>query len=206
MVYGDRNTFGGIQEMLQRFAIYRLGGNDDERIVQVAEALFYDDIDRSQRAIPRTRKAIIFDRWVIQQQDDPSVDEVLRFFEEEGLEYVSSWPRIDFAGRGTSTHSDPRNHDDIRLGAQLVETLWMMLNNGQRENILSCDVLVESGSFYERLSSLGSLLRNFQISSSLTAEALISEIEDLDKILRPSNTGLASRLSIFLRRFPTLLN
>jgi hypothetical protein len=73
----------------------------------------------------------------------------------------------------------------------------MMLNNGQRENILSCDVLVESGSFYERLSSLGSLLRNFQISSSLTAEALISEIEDLDKILRPSNTGLASRLSIF---------
>jgi 2-polyprenyl-3-methyl-5-hydroxy-6-metoxy-1,4-benzoquinol methylase len=55
VIFGDRNTSGGVQEMLQRLAIYQLGGTDDQRIVQIAEALFSEDIDRSQRAVPRTR-------------------------------------------------------------------------------------------------------------------------------------------------------
>jgi ubiquinone/menaquinone biosynthesis C-methylase UbiE len=130
VIYGDRNTAGGLQEMLQRLAIYKLGGDSDEKIVELAELLFSEDIDRSQRSVPRTREAIIFDRWVIQQQDDPSVEEVLDMFQNEGLEYVSSWPRIDFAGRGTSTFSDPRNWDTLKKGARLNEILWMVLNKG----------------------------------------------------------------------------
>ena len=34
------------------------------------QTLFSEDIDRSAKAITRTREAIIFDRWTIQQQDD----------------------------------------------------------------------------------------------------------------------------------------
>ena len=131
VIYGDRNTSGGLQEMLQRYAIYQLGGGSDEKIVEIAEILFSKEIDRSQQAVPRTREAIIFDRWVIQQQDDPSVNEVLTLFEHEGLEYVSSWPRIDFPGRGVSTFSDPRNLSALRHGARLIESLWMMLNKGE---------------------------------------------------------------------------
>ena len=119
--------------MLQRLAIYKLGGDSDERIVEIAEALFSADIDRSQKSVPRTREAIIFDRWVIQQQDDPSVAEVLEMFQNEGLEYVSSWPRIDFLGRGTSTFSDPRNLEGLKRGARLVENLWMIMREGESE-------------------------------------------------------------------------
>jgi len=39
IIYGDRNSAGGIQEMLQRFAIYKLGGSSDSDIIKTAEAL-----------------------------------------------------------------------------------------------------------------------------------------------------------------------
>jgi SAM-dependent methyltransferase len=197
VIYGDRNTLGGLQEMIQRFAIYRLGGANHESIVEIAEALFSTDIDRSHRAVPRTREAIIFDRWVIQQQDDPSVDEVLNFFESEGLEYVSSWPRIDFLGRGTSTYSDPRSWNDIRTGAQSVETLWMILNRGEHENILSSDFLEGSAKFLKHLAELGSLLRNLQIPNTLVIEDVLSRIDELIRLLQPSRSTCSARLITF---------
>ena len=184
VIYGDRNTAGGIQEMLQRFAIYKLGGNSDEKIVEIAELLFSEDIDRSQKSVPRTREAIIFDRWVMQQQDDPSVAEVLDMFQNEGLEYVSSWPRIDFAARGTSTFSEPRNWDVLKRGARLTEILWMVLNKGEIENIESC----ESG-IYENFNALSSTvfkLRNLQKNTFLDARALQKDFHDLAGVVSAS--------------------
>ena len=61
--------------MLQRYALYKYS-KDDEEIVTNSEILFKNDIDRSEKAVGRTRREIIFDRWVIQSQDDPSVSEV----------------------------------------------------------------------------------------------------------------------------------
>ncbi len=205
VIYGDRNTLGGLQEMIQRFAIYRLGGTEDNKIIEVAEALFSDDIDRSQRALPRTREAIIFDRWVIQQQDDPSVDDVLTFFEEEGLEYVSSWPRIDFSGRGTSTFSDPRSLSDIRLGGQVVETLWMMLNEGENENILSLEFLERGQDFYKEVSRLGALLRNLQISSTLSTDILLDKLNVLSELIAPRKPSCSARLLTFFSEISDFL-
>ena len=125
--------------MLQRLAIYKVAGNDEDQIVRVSEKLFSDDIDRSVASVPRTRKAIIFDRWVIRQQDDPTVSEVIDFFEENNLMYVNSWPRVDFLGRGLSTFHNPNNNEVLKQGSFLVQNLWMILNNGESENIQSLE-------------------------------------------------------------------
>ena len=75
LIFGDPNKAGGFQNMLQRFAVYKFAKTPDE-MVDISEYFFKEDIDRSEKTIPRTRRAIIFDRWVIQSQDDPSVNEV----------------------------------------------------------------------------------------------------------------------------------
>ena len=67
--------------MLQRYALYKYS-KDDEEIVTNSEILFKNDIDRSEKAVGRTRRELIFDRWVIQSQDDPSVSEVLKWIED----------------------------------------------------------------------------------------------------------------------------
>jgi len=203
IIYGDRNTVGGIQEMLQRFAIYHLGGDSDEKIIEVAEALFSEDIDRSQKSVPRTREAIIFDRWVIQQQDDPSVNEVLAYFEQEGIEYVSSWPRIDFPGRGTSTFSDPRNSAALKKGAVLIENLWMILNKGELENISSSNFVEDSSNYFEDLGSLSHALRNIKIGTTLSVEALIEKFHRLGS--RDASTHFSSRLDTFFREVELFL-
>ena len=71
--------------MLQRYAVYSFASTRDE-MVDVCEYLFKEDIDRSENTVPRTRRAIIFDRWVIQQQDDPSLSEVYSWMRDNGLE------------------------------------------------------------------------------------------------------------------------
>jgi len=177
VIFGDRNTCGGIQEMLQRLAIYKLGGISDEKIVEISETLFSEDIDRSQESVPRTREAIIFDRWVIQQQDDPSVEEVLSMFQEEGLEYVSSWPRIDFPGRGNSTFSDPRAPEALRRGASIIENLWMILQQGELENINL--IGGQAGDYFERLASMAGELRNFQKGTPLDISRLQKNLVQL---------------------------
>ena len=198
VIYGDRNTLGGLQEMLQRYAIYQLGGQSDEKIVEIAEILFSEDIDRSQRSVARrTRRAIIFDRWVIQQQDDPSVNEVLTFFEQEGLEYVSSWPRIDFPGRGNSVLSDPRNLPALRDGARLIESLWMVLNKGESENILSCNPIQNNEKFYDQLEVIGESLRNHQINDRVDVGQLIDKFIHLGSSVTTNNAILSERLEQF---------
>lgn len=177
VIFGDRNTCGGIQEMLQRLAIYKLGGISDEKIVEISEILFSEDIDRSQQSVPRTREAIIFDRWVIQQQDDPSVDDVLSMFQAESLEYVSSWPRIDFPGRGTSTFSDPRNSEALRRGARIIENLWVILQQGELENINL--IGGQAGDYFEKLASMAGGLRNLQKGTSPNIGKLQKDLSQL---------------------------
>lgn len=205
IIYGDRNTYGGLQEMLQRYAIYYLMGQSkkkiidtDEKIVDLAEILFSEDIDRSQKSIPRTRRAIIFDRWVIQQQDDPTINEVLNFFKKEGLEYVNSWPRIDFAGRGTSTYSDLKNLPALQKGAKLIENIWMILNKGELENIEYFDFLKNSEKFSKTLETFVQSLRNVKIKNNLSKNMLFDKISTLNsEIKKTGKSKLSEKLNIF---------
>ena len=79
------------QNMLQRYAVYRFSKSEED-IIKVSEYLFKEDIDRSFKTIPRTRNEIIYDRWVIQSQDDPSFDEVCKWINDCGLKLYSTYP------------------------------------------------------------------------------------------------------------------
>jgi 2-polyprenyl-3-methyl-5-hydroxy-6-metoxy-1,4-benzoquinol methylase len=126
LIFGDPNKAGGFQNMLQRFAVYAFASTPDE-MVDVSEELFKEDIDRSEATIPRTRRAIIFDRWVIQSQDDPSVGEVLAWVNANGLNLYSCYPPVLPALLGDSLHHTPA-FDSHTLGnlIPLAELVWMM--------------------------------------------------------------------------------
>src|SRR3989344_7460339 len=106
LIFGDPNKAGGFQNMLQRFAVYHFAKTPDE-MADVSEFLFKEDIDRSVKFIPRTRRAIIFDRWVIQSQDDPSVAEVMGWMNKGGLRLYSAYHSFSLPLLGDSTHHQP---------------------------------------------------------------------------------------------------
>ncbi|OGY90817.1 MAG: hypothetical protein A3H70_03740 [Candidatus Komeilibacteria bacterium RIFCSPLOWO2_02_FULL_48_11] len=126
MIFGDPNKAGEFQNMLQRYIIYRFSRTWDE-MIGVAERLFKEDIDRSQRFASRTRRAIIFDRWVVQKQNDPSVGEVLRWFDQNDLVFYSSWPPILFPVLSDSLNNKPKfqpqSFKDIGV---FTEAIWLM--------------------------------------------------------------------------------
>lgn len=139
LIFGDPNKAGGFQNMLQRYAVYRLA-KDVEGMVEVCEQLFKEDIDRSQSFVPRTRRAIIFDRWVIQSQDDPSVAQVLEWMEQNGLRLYSAYPPYLMPLQGDSVHHRPKFPFANTPGmAAVAETIWMLQRFGDSENVECLD-------------------------------------------------------------------
>jgi 2-polyprenyl-3-methyl-5-hydroxy-6-metoxy-1,4-benzoquinol methylase len=126
IIFGDPNKAGGFQNMLQRIAIYTFA-TDWEKMIKVSEEFFSDDIDRSQKYVNRTRNTIIFDRWVVQCQDDPSVKEVLSWFEKNNLAFYSAYPKFELPLMSDSAFHYPKfsmsNLKDV--AGVLSETFWL---------------------------------------------------------------------------------
>ena len=126
LIFGDPNKAGGFQNMLQRYALYKFS-NSDEEIVKNSEILFKDDIDRSQAAVPRTRNEIIYDRWVIQSQDDPSVEEVMKWMLNCGLKLYSAYPTYpQFLLTDSYYNKNKVDFEKLKNISVLSEILWMM--------------------------------------------------------------------------------
>lgn len=167
LIFGDPNKVGGFQNMLQRYAVYRHAKSWDE-MVRVSELLFKEDIDRSQSFVPRTRRSIIFDRWVIQNQDDPSVEEVLGWLSNNGLRLYTCYPPFISPFLGDSVHHKQKFDVSAVPGvACFAETVWMLQRDGNREN---AEVLDERCVTYARnLDALTSYVANMNSASVLDA-------------------------------------
>ncbi len=125
IIYEDPNKVGGFQNMLQRYTIYSFAKSWDE-MVDVSEKLFKEDIDRSQKYIYRKRRTIIFDRWVVQKQDDPSVRDVLEWFESNQLKFYSSYPPVMIPFFSDSAPHQPKfNLNSFKDIGVLSEAVWM---------------------------------------------------------------------------------
>lgn len=165
LIFSDPNKAGGFQNMLQRFAVYQFASSPDE-MVEVCELLFKEDIDRSERFVPRTRRAIIFDRWVIQSQDDPSVAEVVTWAQESGLRMYSSYPPILPPLFGDSAHHQPKL-DPYKFHEffSIAEMTWMLQTDSDL-NFLS-PIASQIGEFALSLERLTTLVANYNKNSEL---------------------------------------
>jgi len=125
LIYGDPDLSGSFQNMLQRHIVYSLSKNEEEQ-VKICKQLFYEDISRSQKYAYRSVDRIIYDRWIIQQQDNPSIQEVLKWFKKNNITFYSSYPRIIFPFTSDSIHhNDKFNYNTISQLTSLTEQIWM---------------------------------------------------------------------------------
>lgn len=197
LIFGDPNKAGGFQNMLQRFAVYHFASTPDE-MVDVCETLFKEDIDRSQKAIPRTRRAIIFDRWVIQSQDDPSVSEVVFWAHESGLRLYSCYPPVLLPLLGDSIHHRPK-FDPYTLHElfSITELTWMMQTDSDAEFLPA--VTEQLGVFASSLAKITNFVENFNKHKNLDEKEFFS----LSQALITSSDRLAAfvplrdKLSVF---------
>ena len=128
LIYGDGNKSGNFQNMLQRIAIFNYS-NEWDKMVEVAEILFKEDLDRSQKFINRTRRSIIFDKWVVPRLTQPSVKEVLNWFKENNIKFYNCYPNLIPNFLGDSLHHRP--HLDILHMEDLTsipEAFWLIQN------------------------------------------------------------------------------
>lgn len=197
LIFGDPNKAGGFQNMLQRFAVYSFASTPDE-MVEVSEKLFKEDIDRSEQAIPRTRRAIIFDRWVIQSQDDPSVAEVASWVTNAGLQMYSSYPTVLLPQLGDSIHHQPRFDPYSATNLfPLAELTWMMQTESDSEFLGA--VSANADAFAVAFSNVSSYLQNLNSKSLLdsqTFKALSQQLVSCANSVRPFQP-LRDKLAVF---------
>ena len=197
LIYSDPNKAGGFQNMLQRFAVYHFASTPDE-MVSVCETLFKEDIDRSEKAVPRTRRAIIFDRWVIQSQDDPSVSEVACWVQESGLRLYSGYPPVLLPFFGDSIHHRPKlDPYSLHELFSIAELTWMMQTDSDAEFMPG--VTAQLSDFVSSLSKMTGYVENFNLNKNLDekeftklSKSLVSSADKLDIVL-----PLRNKLSVF---------
>jgi len=199
IIFGDPNKAGGFQNMLQRYAVYSYATTPDE-MVDVSEILFKEDIDRSVASTPRTRRAIIFDRWVIQSQDDPSVEEVHSWMNEAGLQIYSAYPNVLMPIRNDSyLHNNKYDPYEYKNLFSIPELSWMMHTEEDTNVLPGIDDSV--GDFASAFKNLTSYMENFQSDSKLD----IGEFSDLAASLKSANTltpvlkPFEEKLNVFLK-------
>ena len=168
-------------------------------MVNVCEHLFKKDIDRSEKTLKRTRRAIIFDRWVIQSQDDPSINQVFDWCKKANLKIYSAYPYVNTSFFGNSflhlNQCDP--YDFTNLFA-IPELTWMMQTKEDQEVLKDFDEIMQITN--NKLQNLSSLMANFNKNSKLdskifneTSLELLNSFENIDLI-----SPLKSKLSIFI--------
>lgn len=184
LIFGDPNKAGGFQNMLQRFAIYHFASTPDQ-MVKVSEVLFKEDIDRSEKSIPRTRRAIIFDRWVIQSQDDPSVAEVMDWMNNSGLRLYSSYPPFSMPLLGDSAHHQPKFHStSVSNIGTLSELVWMLQTESDSKTFPK--LMTGLNPFSTAFINLTSYIANFNKSTELD----VNRFQKLSNALAKSSDSL----------------
>ena len=185
MIFGDPNKSGGFQNMLQRFAVYNFSNNDED-MVKVSEFLFKDDIDRSYGAVPRSRREIIFDRWVIQSQDDPSIVEVVSWMKKSNLKLYSSYPELpNFYNIDSFYHKKKRNIQDFKNILSLSEYLWM--THTEDDNKFLTKVNSSITPFSNSLQNLANYVANCNVKTKIDLVSFKNKTSNLTKKIKNLN-------------------
>lgn len=177
LIFGDPNKAGGFQNMLQRLLVYNYA-KDWTSMIRVCEELFSEDINRSQKYINRTRNTIIFDRWVVQCQDDPSVEEVLKWFKKNDLNFYSSYPNFTLPFLSDSLHHKPKfSFSDLDNFAGIIsESIWMLYDNEDAVEIPK--MLSSLDKFSKNLNNLVSYVSKSSLKSKINSSHLNSKIDE----------------------------
>lgn len=198
LIFGDPNKAGGFQNMLQRFAVYHFASTPDE-MEKVCEFLYKEDIDRSEKTVPRTRRAIIFDRWVIQSQDDPSVAEVLGLMRKSGLRLYSSYPSFTLPLLGDSALHRMKFNPTLEFNhGVLSELVWMLQTESDSEALpkFTSELKPFSIAFANLTSYVANLNKNTKLDVGHFKELSSALVESSDKLnfLQPLRDKLLKAL------------
>jgi 2-polyprenyl-3-methyl-5-hydroxy-6-metoxy-1,4-benzoquinol methylase len=207
LIFGDPNKAGGFQNMLQRLIIYNFA-KDWENMIRVSEELFSEDIDRAQKAGNRTRNCIIFDRWVVECQDDPSVEDVLSWFKRNKLDFYSAQPNFSLPLLGDSSLHKPRFYIENQglKSHSLSELIWMT-HTEDDEKVIP-DMLKSVEPFADKLSKLTSMVSNTNPNTKINNENLINLLNEVASDFKDINflESLGQKLNVMTSEIKEILN
>ncbi len=169
------NIWGAFQRNLQKYALYKLSNNKEEKVIENAKLLFSEHINRASKFGGRTPEAVIYDTFINPKTTNVSVSEVLRWFDENGIAFYSSWPPLQFP----FAFVDSVNHlpvhfekSDYRDLFAFLELSWLTADEYDSETILKNK---------STLLSTGNVTKLFEQIADVTPE--FAEKFDLDGFL-----------------------
>tara|TARA_B100000575_G_C23088772_1_gene627590 strand:- start:346 stop:1545 length:1200 start_codon:yes stop_codon:yes gene_type:complete len=176
------NPSGGFQNNLQRLLVYKFAKNWRD-MIKVSERLFKEDISRSQKFSKRTRQEIIFDRYVVPKQDDPSVKELLRWFENEKIKLYSSYPPIVpniFSDSWLSTSKFNYKKINNNIGT-IPESFWLSHKNEDNYDVPK--TLDSLSKFSISHNSMTGYLNNIEPNTKIDFSKLEKKMQNYEKEL-----------------------
>jgi len=206
LIYGDGNKSGNFQNMLQRFLIF-LFASDWDTMVEVAEKLFSEDLKRAQEFGNRTVRSIIFDKWVVPRLTQPSVSDVLNWFDKNNIKLYSAWPPILPAVLGDSSHHYPLfNLNDFKSSTSLTEAFWIIQNKMDANEIPN--IFSDLPELYVKQDELMDYVDDYNLNEKIDLNIFSNKIDNYLNALNRVDTlkHLKNRSEIFFGELKGLID
>ena len=140
----------------------------------------------------------MFDRWVIQSQDDPSIEEVSNWCSKANLKIYSIYPFANTSFLGNSIFHpkicDPYSFKNL---FSIPEITWMMQTDEDQTFLENYNELMADT--HESLKELSNIMANFQKKSVLDPKSFSENAEHLNMNL--SKVDLLSPMKLKLNTF-----
>lgn len=172
------NSVGAFQRNLQRMILYKLAKSEKD-IVKLAKLFFKDHIERAVKYGKRSIDSIIYDSYVVPKADNARVEEILEWFDENNIEFYSSWPPLQFP---FPLVDSPRNNlidyteRKYRKLLSFSEYFWMTANQTDRKII---DEHYEDLLLMNNLRKITDFVKDVEPDSVIDLEKF-KEIDNLD--------------------------
>lgn len=206
LIYGDGNKSGNFQNMLQRMIIFKFADSWDE-MVDVTEKLFKEDIDRGQQFIKRTRRSIIFDKFVVPRLTNPTVSEVLEWFNNNNITFYSSYPPIVPPVLSDSLHHIPKfNLQDFSDIGAFTEAYWLIYKDMDVQEVPK--ILGSFPNLSQKQFELTDYIDDYNIDTIIDIDILVNKINEYQSALSEVDltSYLIQRSKMFFDEVRVILN
>lgn len=137
---GIGEEHGLFKRMLQRKLVFKLAGNNEEMIVQVAKKYFKRHIDRAVRFGMRSERSVIYDSYVNPQVIPVTLSELCDIFYKNKMLYHSAYPTLNFYYQTlpwSQSRENRFNYQYYKKFYMFLEKVWMTSGEANIGDIFS---------------------------------------------------------------------
>jgi SAM-dependent methyltransferase len=201
LILGVSTITGFFQRNLQRYLLYSISKNKHE-IIKNAKIYFGEHLRRASKGSGRSILAVIYDSYINSQIDSYDLQDLLKSFKKNKINFYSSFPMINSIDESEMEWKNFKKNNPSKNSLNFSNYLWFVRSRAYKEN--------KHKFFFESLLQLSHSINNISFEKKVIFLKKIKKIQKKINLFSLNNTDcnfpFLDKGIIFFNELETLIN